>query len=209
MTRTVFALAALLGCCTTPVRAETLPLFDGLPATYTPGTAFTFTVRVPQLTDFVGFNVELIFATDVPNPPLFVSAAAPAAGPDGSYVFPTTATFQSGSSLVLDSPNVVLTFRDGTDTPVFTEAGGNDTLAIVTVTPGATLTGPITISVGAQTGFASNLEDRNDGFPLPVTIEQADGGPGTSPVPAPAGAVLLGFGGLLLGARSRLNRRVS
>lgn len=204
MARTVLALAALLGCCTTPARAETLPLFDGLPATYTPGTAFTFAVRVPLLTDFTAFNVELIFDTNVPNPPLFVSSAAPAVAPGGRYVFPSRSTFESGVGLVLDGTSVTLNFRDNTGSPVVAQSGVNDTLAIVTVRPGAGLTGPITISLGGETNFVSNLEDVNDGPPQAVTIPQAVGGP--SPVPAPAGALLLGLGGLLLGARNRLAR---
>lgn len=204
MTRTVFALAALLGCCTAPARADTLPLFDGIPGSYTPGTAFTFAVRVPQLTDFTGFNVELVFGTDVQNPPLFVSAVAPAVAPGGRYVFPSRNTFQSGSQLVVDSPDVTLTFRDSTGSPVVTQPGTADTLALVTVRPGAGLTGPITLSLGAETNFVSNLEDANDGPPQTVVIPQADSGP--NPVPAPAGALLLGLGGLLLGARNRLAR---
>lgn len=204
MTRTVIALVALLGCCAGSAQAETLPLFEGVPTTYTPGTSFQFAVRVPALTDFTGFSVDLIFGTDIPNPPLFVSAQAAAAAPGGRYVFPSNGTFLWTSSLVGGSSEVVLTFADFTDSPIVATPGVNDTLAIVTVIPGLTLTGPITISIGSGTTFEVNSETQYPA-PEPITIAQVDGPP-TSPVPAPASAVLLGLGGLLLGARKRFGR---
>jgi hypothetical protein len=202
MTRTVLALAALAAGANS-ARAETLPLFGGVPATYIPGTPFQFTVKVPVLTDFTAFNVDLIFATDLPDPPLFVSSAATPVAPGGQYAFPSNATFQSGSSLFGGSPNVTHTFTDTTGAPVVTTTGVNDVLAIVTVSPGATLTGPITISLGANSTFDANAETQ---YPDPetITIEQAN--VPSAPVPAPAGAVLISIGGLLLGARKRFAR---
>lgn len=205
MTRTVFALVALLGGTTGSAHAETLPLFEGVPATYTPGTPFQFLVRVPVLTDFTGFSVDLIFSTEVANPPLFVSSAPVPVAPGGRYVFPSNATFQSGSSLVGGSSEVVLTFTDTTPSPVVTQTGVSDTLAIVTVRPGATLTGSITISYGTDSNFAINSE-LNYPPPNALTVAQAGLPPVTNPVPAPAGALLLGLGGLILGARKRLAR---
>lgn len=206
MIRMAFALAALVGCCNGLARAETLPLYEGLPNAYTPGTAFTFTVRVPRLNDFVGYSVDLIFSTDVPDPPLFVSARPVAAGLGERYVFPSNANFQSGSTLIQGSPEVLLTFRDSTGSPVTSVPGANDTLAVVTVRPGADLTGPIVISLGAETTFDANAETTNVPPPDVVIIPQADG---PSAVPAPPGVVLAGLGALLLAARKRVARSMT
>ena len=203
MTRMFFALVALVGCCAGSARAETLPLLDGIPATYTPGTPFQFVVRVPALSDFTAFSVDLIFGTDIPDPPLFVSAQRAAVAPDGRYVFPTNGTFQWTTSFVGGSSEVVLTFADQTAAPVVTQPGLNDALAIVTVRPGLTLTGPLTIAIGSETAFEINAEI-NYPAPEPVSVAQVSGP--ANPVPAPASAALLGFGGLLLGTWHRLRR---
>ena len=88
--------------------------------------------------------------------------------------------------------------------PVNTVAGVNDLLAVVTVSPGADLSGPIVISVGADTLLRYNTEGRPpDNFPEPVTVQQ---GPGVIGVPAPAAWVTLAAGGLILAGRGRLRR---
>ena len=67
--------------------------FEGVPGTYTPGQMFTFQVLVPQLFEPHKYNVELVFSTTVPNPPLFVFSTAASPAPSGTYVFPSNATF--------------------------------------------------------------------------------------------------------------------
>lgn len=205
MRKIAFAVAAVVTCWAAPARAETLPVFEGLPTTYTPGTAFTFTVRVPQLADFAAFQVDLVFATDMPDPPLLVSAQ-PAPAALGQYVFPSNVSFASDVTWLPGSPEVLLTLRDSTGAPVFTQPGVNDTLAVITVLPGASFVGPITISLGSETLFDVSRESPRYDSPPAVTITQADG---PSPVPAPAGVVLLGLGGLLLGVRNVLCSRTS
>lgn len=204
MIRMAFAVVAVVGLCGTSARADTLPMFEGVPGTYTPGQTFTFQVTVPQLLDLSKFVVELDFGTNTPNPPLFVYSTA-ASTATGQYVFPSSANYQSTSTLVQNSPVVALTFSDSTSTPVNTVPGANDTIATITVMPGSDLTGPITISIGGATLFNYDTEFGQLPPPSRVTIEQSGSGTG-NPVPAPSGAVLLGIGGLLLGVRSRYRK---
>jgi len=194
---------AVVGLFASSARADTIPEIVGLPGTYTPGTSFTFEVRVPGLPDFSGFAVQLVFETTVPNPDLTITAVAGA----GQYPFTDASNF----TLNQTAPDPGATFFSATITGsgplTFTTAGTNDLLAFVTVNPGTNLTGPITVSIGGETVLIYNMEGRNDSPPEPAIVQQADlPPPSTTPVPAPAGAVLLGLGGLLLAARNRLLR---
>src|SRR4051812_42873905 len=117
MRRIAFAVAVALACCCSSARADTQPLIDGLPRiagvpeTYTPGTPFTFEVRVPRLADFTSYSVELIFSTpETPDPLLTASATAAAS----HYPFTGTANFQSSSILDADANQVHLLFSDST-----------------------------------------------------------------------------------------------
>ena len=208
MKRMAFAVVVLVGCCAAPARADTLPLIEGVPGTYTPGQLFTFQVRVPVLLDLNKYMVELVFSTGAPDPSLlaFPTAAAPA--PGGRYVFPSNGNFAFEYTAEPGSSDVVLTFSDFTSPPVNTVPGTNDTLATVTVLPGAGQTGPITITVGGGTAFDFNTEFGSPPPPEPIVVQQAGGGTG-NPVPAPPGAVLLGIGGLLLAGRRAVARRVT
>ncbi|QJW93501.1 hypothetical protein [Frigoriglobus tundricola] len=205
MIRMAFAVVAVVGLCGTSARADTLPMFEGVPGTYTPGQTFTFQVTVPQLFDLNKYVVELDFGTNTPNPPLFVYSTA-ASTATGQYVFPSNANYQSTSTLVLDSPVVALTFSDSTTPPINTVPGANDTIATVTVIPGADLTGPITISIGGATLFNYDTENGQVPPPNPIVVQQSGSGGTGNPVPAPSGAVLLGIGGLLFGVRSRYRK---
>jgi len=204
MSRMTLALVALLGCCAGAARADTLPSYSGISntSTYTPGTSFSFELLVPQLGDFTNYTVELILHTQVQNPALKASVTV---APIGNYVFPTNANFHlvPGSDNSLN--DVDLAFADSTSPGVITTPGTNDTLATITVTPDASFSGPITISLGAETSFSYDLELGSIPQPRPITITQAAGG--TSPVPGPSGMVLLGIGGLLLAGRGRLLKR--
>jgi hypothetical protein len=201
MKRMALAVVVVCACCTGPVRADTLPMIDNLPATYTPGQAFTFQLTLPALTDFSDYNLQLIFDTDVQNPPLFASGAAATS----KYPFPSSAGFQSTLSRDSTSNQITLTIADSTSPNVTVTPGTNDALATITVTPGADFTGEIRLSVGTDSVFHYNTEDNNFDFPTNIPpIEQGASGPVSAP--APPGALLLGAGALILGLRMRLRR---
>jgi hypothetical protein len=208
MKRMSFAVAALVGFCTTSVRADTLPIIEGVPGTYTPGQSFTFNVLVPQLPSFSSYNLQLDFGTTVTNPALLSYPTVASPAPTGRYVFPSNAGFSFTFDSPLGATGVSLTLFDSTSPPVFTTVSGvNDTIAQITVAPEAALTGPITISVdGSSTFNYDNIEGPQYNPPPPIVVQQA--GP-SNPVPAPPGAVLLGIGGLLLGVRRLSVRRTS
>ena len=196
MVRMTWIAAALLAATAGVVRADYVPFFAGVPDTYTPGTQFTFSVLVPNIHSFSRYSIELDFETTQVHPTLGLSAAP---GP-ANYPFPTTANFQSSSPTVLDATGLSLTISDSTSPSVNVTPGVNDLLAVVTVTPGADLTGPLTISVDGNSRLLYNTEIRpGDTLPNPVTVDQAAVvvGPPT-PVPAPPGLVALGIGGLAL-----------
>ena len=206
MKRMAFAVVVLMGCFADPARADTLPLIQGVPGTYTPGQLFTFEVRVPLLLDLNKYMVELVFSTTVTDPSLlaFPTVAAPA--PGGRYVFSSSGNFAFEYTADPGSSDVVLTFSDFSSPPVNTVPGTNDTLATVTVLPPAGFTGPITISVGGGTAFDFNTEFGTPPAPEPIVVQQ---GGSSNPVPAPPGAVLLGIGGVLLFARRAFVRRAA
>jgi hypothetical protein len=192
-----FAVVALVAFGSETVRADTLPIIDNLPTTYTPGTSFEFQLRVPALVDFTSYSLDLVFDTNVTNPQLTASGSPAATG----YPFPSSAGFSSPASTQTGSQQVTLTISDSTSPGVTVTPGTNDALATITVTPDASLTGPIQLSIGPTSLFHYNTEDITYDAPTNIpAIEQATVGSPT-PVPAPAGAVLFGFGGLLLSAR--------
>ncbi len=203
MIRSALAALALVLCATSPARADTLPLLVDVPGTYEPGTAFTFTVRVPELKDLAAYSLDLVFSTELADPPLFASASAALTAADGGrYVFPSNAGFQSTLTTFAGGTEVLLTLADRgalRDTNFDT----NDTLALVTVTPGATFTGPITISRGVDTLFDANFENGAPPGFEPITVNQAVGGGDPNPVPAPPGVALFALGALALGVRHK------
>ncbi len=198
---------AFLALFANTARAETLPILVDVPTTYTPGTAFSFEVRVPELIDFSAYRLDLLFTTDVTNPPLFAEGVA--AGTN--YAFPSSAGFQSTLTTFNDSNLIQLTISDLTSPSVNVTrdsnnpTNDNDRLATIIVTPGAELRGPISVSIGSDTLFSFNDENTNFTTPEPFTIGQADTG-GQNPVPAPASALLLGTGAFILGFRRRIVR---
>ena len=197
---------ALVGFCA-PVRAEALPLIEGLPATYTPGEQFSFTLRVPELPDLTDYTLELVFSADGLHPSLI---AFPTVAPPGSYVFPSSANFQFVLSTVLDSNEVRLTLADSIGPPgVLTTPGQNDTL-------------------GDDHGRPRRRPDRADhAFDRERHAVQLRHGGGCvrdaaargdragrargrqSGPRAPPGVALLGIGGLVLGLRGRVLRRTA
>ena len=82
MKRMALAVVVLAGL-SAPARAETLPLIEGLPAAYTPGEQFTFTVRVPELIGLIGYRLDLVLTTGANSQLL----AFPTFPTDGSYPF--------------------------------------------------------------------------------------------------------------------------
>jgi hypothetical protein len=191
-----FATMVLLGCCTPPARADTIPIIDNLPATYTPGKSFTFGLSLPALSAFSSYDLQLVLSTDRPNPALTASAA-----PGTNYPFPATGRFLT----TLDQPpgfNLeILSLADAVAGPgVSVTPGANDQLATITVTPGADFSGPIELSIGGSSSFTYGPNSGTFGFPTDIPpIEEAP--PSTAPVPAPSGAILLGIGGLVFGWR--------
>jgi hypothetical protein len=206
MRRMALAVVVLFGCWAAPARADTLPLIEGLPTTYTPGESFTFTIRVPELPDLTSYQLELVFSTTVTNPALL---SFPTVAPSGSYVFPTSENFGFQFDAPTGTQEVRLTLTDSIlPESVIATPGQNDTLATITVSPGASLTGPIMLSIGENTRFDYNAELGAYEPPTDIPpIEQAAPPNGGNPVPAPPGVVLLALGGLLLGARARFVRR--
>jgi hypothetical protein len=201
------AVVATIGCWAAPARADTLPLVEGLPATYTPGESFTFTLRVPELPDLTSYRLELVFSTTPTNPAL---VAFPTVAPGASYVFPTSENFGFQFDAPTGAQEVRLTLTDSiVPDSVIATPGQNDALATITVSPGAGLTGPITLSIGENTRFDYNAELGAYEPPTDIPpIRPASSG-GGNPVPAPPGVVLLVIGGLLLGARARFARRAA
>lgn len=198
MLRIALAALALALCATSPARADTLPLLEGVPGTYSPGTAFTFTVRVPALIDLTSYSLDLVFATEVADPPLFASAsAALTAAEGGRYVFPSNAGFQSTLTTFSGGTEILLTLADSGPL-TNTVPGTNDTIALVTVTPGADFKGPITISLGSDTLVDANFETGTPPPFDPITVNQAGGGGDPNPVPAPPGVALFALGALAL-----------
>jgi hypothetical protein len=209
MRRIAFAVVAL-AFCASPARAETMLLVEGVPATYTPGQDFTFTVRVPAIPGLTAYQVNIEFSTDFDTPPLLAFATKADAGTTPhSYVFTSNSRFGYSFNNPVGGEVATLTFADpftGSPNPSQnTVKGQNDTLATVTVKPFAELTGPITLS------FTTDFQYNRSEAPVyqalePIVIEQGSGTP--DPVPAPPGAVLLGAGLLLVGARARFRRQV-
>jgi hypothetical protein len=199
------AVVALVGCWSAPARADTLPLIEGLPAQYIPGQPFSFILRVPELPDFTSYSLELVFQTAVTNPALI---AFPTVAPPDRYVFPTSANFGFQFNTPPGAQEVRLTISDDIGLPGVIATPPNDTLATITVSPGASLTGPITLSIGLGTQFEYNTELMTYEPPAPIPIAQGVP-PDNSPVPAPPAVVLLGLGALLLGVRARFARRAA
>ncbi|MBM3979112.1 MAG: hypothetical protein FJ304_02285 [Planctomycetes bacterium] len=195
MKRMAFAVVALVVSYAAPARADTLPLINDLPASYTPGVAFTFNLRVPALNDFTSYSLELVFTTEPINPPLFASGSAAAT----NYVYPSSAGFQSTLTTFADANVVVLTIADSTAPGVAVTPGANDRLATITVTPGADLTGSIQLSIGVDSLFVHSSEDPN--YPLLADLPPITQNDPVAPVPAPASAALFAVGALALWAR--------
>jgi hypothetical protein len=198
------AVVALVAGSAPPARADTLPIVENLPATYTPGQSFSFQLGLPQLYEFTGYTLQLNLETQVQNPALGVSGAAATS----NYPFAASTSFQSSTGTTIDGSGVTLTISDSVAEPGVTVtppstgiAGSNYSLATVTVSPGASLTGPIALSVDPSSVFFYNTEFGSYNTPANIPpIDQATTG-SPAPVPAPAGAVLLGVGGLVLALR--------
>jgi hypothetical protein len=203
MRRMAFAVAMTLVFSASTVRAETLPLVEGVPATYTPGQDFSFILRVPLLPNLTDYGIDLTFRTNLIDPALLVTSTVAAPGSTQGYVFPTNSGFGSNFSNPPGADNVVLTISDSVTSPVTARPGINDTLAVITVHPEPDFHGPITLSLVGNFTFDDSEIPPYDSV-QPFVIEEESGPPAS--VPAPAGVVLLGIGGLTLAMRSRLVR---
>src|SRR5947209_4597622 len=73
-----------------PAAADTLPLISA-PATYTNGSPFSLQLRAPNVVDFTSFHVDLIVATNGPDPDAIPNLNIAAVRPDAvSYPFGAT-----------------------------------------------------------------------------------------------------------------------
>ena len=100
--RTIALALLTLTTVTTPARADVIPQFVDVPATYVPGTPFTFELRAPGLTGFTDFNLDLIVETVSPDPATLLSVSAVRPG-DSEYAFGASGTFSTDQSAVLGS----------------------------------------------------------------------------------------------------------
>ena len=200
--------AVVVAAAATAARADTLPLFAGLPGTYVPGVAFTFEVRAPGVADLGAYNVELVLTAD---PGAIAALAATTAFPAD----PAASPFGVADNFLVGGPfaaggEVRLTLSDFTlGAGAATTAGVNDLLAVVTVTPGVGFSGPLTIGVD----LATLQFDTAAGDPIPVdppaeVVVVASAGP-NSPVPAPPGLLLAAVGAAGLVGIRRLRRHSS
>jgi hypothetical protein len=202
MRRIGFAVVALAAFFPAQAKADTLPLVDGVPATYTPGQSFTFTLRVPAMPDLTSYNLDITFDTSIANPPLvaFPTVATPSNTGEG-YVFTSNANFNYTFDTPLGSSTRTLTISDF-NSAVTTVKGTNDLLGTVTVSPGSNFTGDINISFNPD--FQYNFrEGQRYNAPDTITVRQGNG----SAAPAPPGILLLALGGLLVAVRTRLARK--
>jgi hypothetical protein len=174
-------------------RADTLPLFSDVPGSYTPGMPFSFEITLPDgLNGLSTYNIGIVFDASVFNPKLSASANPPTSG----YVFPTATGFAPNPSQSSPGPGfneISLSFSDSSPTSVSTSSS-NNILAVVTVNPGISLTGDLTISFTDDTSvtyFSEGFDSPEDS----VTISQK---PTPAPsVPAPPGWLSLAIGGLM------------
>lgn len=195
------ALAVLAAAGT--ARADTLPLITP-PAGYTAGVPISFTLTAPGIVNLTSFNIDLIVTTADPSSPpdLTLTATRP---DSAAYALGDAGQFQSSVSPGSSVNQLNLNVNGSVWPGVTTVAGANDVLAIITITPGSGLTGPINVMVAPSTLlFSINQENFLEvSPPPPFDIAQSP-----SPVPTPAAWVSLGIGGLGMAvARRRLDRK--
>ncbi|HXD85823.1 MAG TPA: hypothetical protein VN641_04975 [Urbifossiella sp.] len=198
MPRAAILTSLVLLAVARPSRADTLPLI-GLPTGYTPGVAVTFDITAPGLnglTDYTLAFTVMSGPTSAP-PDLTISAAPPATG----YPFPDASNFFTETDSLGQNQLSFIIQDASSASGVNTVLGLSDRLAVVTIAPGATLSGPITVTFTDNTFDAS----RDVSFPLPAAFVIAELPP-TTAVPAPPAWLLLGVGGLCLAGRQRLRR---
>jgi hypothetical protein len=201
MRRMAFAVVVLVGCWNAPARAETLPLIEGVPATYSPGQSFTFDVRVPFLPDLTSYNLQILFGAQTNDPALLAFPTVADPVPAGRYVFTSNENFSFSFDAPPGASEVSLTLSDF-NSSVVARPGINDTIARITVLPDANFTGPIQISFAPD--FQYNFrEGPRYSAPEPIIVQQADPGAG-NPVPAPPAALLFAAGVGLLAVRARI-----
>ena len=193
MPKTILAAFTFLVVTTGPARADILPVTSNVPPTYMPGVPFSFEVRAPGLIDLFEFDITLTIETPVSDPAIalttVVSRPAPAA-----YVFGASGEFEATPFDNFGSTALEVSITGlATSGVVNTVAGQNDQLALVTVTPNAAFDEPIAFRLEVNM-FSVNSELVFDPLP-PFVVNSA--------VPAPAGWVMLGVGGLALAARRR------
>jgi hypothetical protein len=184
-------------------RADTLPLIVA-PTNFTPGTPFNFEVFAPGLSGLGDYSLAFAVTAGPPASPVDLTVSvSPPAGLTG-YPFPDASNFFVATDA--SGNTVTVTVDDASSgLPVTTAAGVNDHLATVTIGPGVNLSGPITVTFSPDSSFGLGRDVTFDPPPA-FTINPETAQPPTS-VPAPAGWLLLGVGGIGVAAvRRRFGR---
>lgn len=199
-------LLALLAAAATaaPGRADVLPIVVGMPASYLPNPAFfEFELRAPGLNAFTAFNLDLLVSTPSPDPDtrMTVTVSRPA---DAGYVFGAAGTFTTGQTPANGSTEFIVNIAGSVGQPgVATTAGANEVLAIVRVAPGVGLNEPITFQFDAGTYLFEALSETGQPLQPPDPATVLPEPPTRGAVPGPAGAALLGVGGVVLALKRR------
>lgn len=216
MKRIPFAVAVFgIALSTVHARADNIPIFSGVPDSYTAGQSFSFTIEVPETLVQQGteqpyslsdYSVNLLVtdgsATST-NLSATVSSPNSATNPTPNYVFSgQSSNFTSTTTPV--TGGVSVQFSDSIDPSFVIPTSPYVNLGVVTVTPGADLTGTIEIQFGNGTSYSPTVEGFGILPQAPMYITQ---NVATIATPAPAGIVSLAFGGLVL-AVGRLRRQL-
>ncbi|MDB5306744.1 MAG: hypothetical protein JWO38_946 [Gemmataceae bacterium] len=204
----VSAVAAVLAAAG-PVRADTLPLIVNAPATYVPGGSFSFELHAPGLIGLTSYNLTFQLESG-PNPPPLTVSVTPPPGL-ANYPFPDATHFSVGQLVTPIPSPFSLQLSDSAGGSAVATVGGNDYLALVTVTTASTLTTPITVTVTGATFNAFHLPGEPlSTLPAPVTIEADLSSPPPAPVPTPAAWLMFAVGTLgVVSARNRFSRKDS
>ena len=161
----VLSTLCLLGLTAGSGFAQVAITFDGLPASYTPGTSFSFDVRLSGVAALAAYNLEISVENGAAIPTVDFDASAVSGSP---YLFTTTANFLSstgtaGNALVVS----ISDFNDPDNNFVFDNetivSGVNDIFAKLTVTTSPTATDDISLGIE----FSTLLLLDADGNPVP------------------------------------------
>ena len=164
MTRQLAAVLTVLAAVAAPARADSI-FFDGLPAAFVPGEAFTFTVGLPPITDLGSYDIDVVLTGDGVAGTDFafnLAATEPVALVDG-YVFPSnTNFFDAVNTPAANEQRLTVTDFDFGGADVVTGVNDRTASVVVDVAPG--FTGLLSLSIDAD----SLILDSSATAPTPV-----------------------------------------